>query len=43
MAGIGSRGLEPVELETYANGVRKAIYRDDDGNEVGFAGAARTG
>jgi len=37
-AEIGSRGLEPAERETYSNGVRKAIYRDDDGNEVGFGG-----
>jgi hypothetical protein len=35
---IGSRGLEPAERETYSNGVRKAIYRDDDGNEIGFGG-----
>ena len=35
---IGSRGLEPSECETYSNGVRKATYRDDDGNEVGFGG-----
>ena len=38
---IGARGLEPAELETYANGVRKAIFRDDDGNEIGFGGPAR--
>jgi hypothetical protein len=36
---ISTRGLEPYEEETYANGVRKAIYRDPDGNEVGFGGA----
>jgi len=36
---IGQRGLEPDEVETYANGVRKAVYRDPDGNEVGFGGA----
>lgn len=36
---IGSRGLEPAEVETYSNGVRKATYRDEDGNEVGFGGA----
>ena len=39
MAEIRSRGLEPAELETYSNGVRKATYRDDDGNEIGFGGA----
>jgi catechol 2,3-dioxygenase-like lactoylglutathione lyase family enzyme len=39
VAGIASRGLQPAESEEYANGVRKAIYRDDDGNEIGFGGA----
>ena len=38
---IGSRGLKPAERETYSNGVRKATYRDDDGNEIGFGGAPR--
>jgi catechol 2,3-dioxygenase-like lactoylglutathione lyase family enzyme len=38
LAEIGSRGLAPAERETYSNGVRKAIYRDDDGNEIGFGG-----
>ena len=38
---IGARGLEPAERETYANGVRKATYRDGDGNEIGFGGAPR--
>ena len=36
---IAARGLEPDEQETYSNGVRKAIFRDPDGNEVGFGGA----
>lgn len=36
---IASRGLEPDERETYANGVRKIIYRDGEGNEIGFGGA----
>jgi catechol 2,3-dioxygenase-like lactoylglutathione lyase family enzyme len=35
-ADIASRGIEPDETETYSNGVRKAIYRDADGNEIGF-------
>lgn len=39
MAAIAARGLEPVEIETYSNGVRKALYRDPDGNEFGFGGA----
>jgi catechol 2,3-dioxygenase-like lactoylglutathione lyase family enzyme len=36
---IAGRGLQPDERETYTNGVRKVIYRDPDGNELGFAGA----
>lgn len=33
------RGIEPESQETYGNGVRKAIYRDPDGNEIGVGGA----
>ena len=40
IAGISLRGLEPALEETYDNGVRKTTYRDPDGNEVGFGGAA---
>ena len=36
---IAARGLEPDERLTYSNGVRKALYRDADGNEIGFGGA----
>lgn len=36
---IAGRGLEPAKRETYANGVRKVVYRDPDGNELGFGGA----
>lgn len=39
VAEIASRGLEPDELVTYPGKARKAIYRDGDGNEVGFGGA----
>ena len=39
MAAITARGLQPDEIETYSNGVRKAVYRDPDGNELGFGGA----
>jgi catechol 2,3-dioxygenase-like lactoylglutathione lyase family enzyme len=35
---ISDRGLEPAARETYSNGVRKATYRDPDGNEIGFGG-----
>lgn len=43
IAEIGARGLQPAEVESYANGVRKAIYRDADGNETGFGGPPRDG
>ena len=36
---LADRGLDPVERETYSNGVRKITYRDPDGNEIGFGGA----
>lgn len=36
--GISGRGIEPSSQETYENGVRKVIYRDPDGNEIGFGG-----
>jgi hypothetical protein len=39
--GISSRGIAPASRETYENGVRKVIYRDPDGNEIGFGGAPR--
>jgi catechol 2,3-dioxygenase-like lactoylglutathione lyase family enzyme len=39
IAQIAGRGLEPAKQETYSNGVRKATYRDPDGNEIGFGGA----
>ena len=39
VAAIATRGLEPDEQVTYSNGVRKVVYRDPDGNEVGFGGA----
>jgi len=39
VASIPARGLEPDEEETYSDGVRKLIYRDPDGNEIGFGGA----
>ena len=39
VAQIAARGIEPHSRETYANGVRKATYRDADGNEIGFGDA----
>jgi hypothetical protein len=32
------RGLEPASRETLVNGVRRVIYNDPDGNDVGFGG-----
>jgi catechol 2,3-dioxygenase-like lactoylglutathione lyase family enzyme len=34
-----SRGIDPRTRETYGNGVRKAVYSDPDGNEIGVGGA----
>ena len=39
---IAARGLEPDARDTYGNGVRKVVYRDPDGNEVGFGGGPRS-
>ena len=39
VADLASRGIEPDELVTYPGKARKAIYRDADGNEIGFGGA----
>lgn len=38
-AQIGRRGVEPAASETLSNGVRRVIYTDPDGNQVGFGGA----
>ena len=39
VAGIAERGIAPAERVAYGNGVRKALDRDPDGNEIGFGGA----
>jgi hypothetical protein len=39
VAAIAARGLEPDERVTHSGGVRKPLYRDPDGNELGFGGA----
>lgn len=39
VAAAADRGLHPQARETYDNGVRKALYRDPDGNEIGVGGA----
>lgn len=38
IAAIAARGVEPHKRDAYSNGVRKFIYRDADGNEIGFGG-----
>ena len=32
------RGIEPARDEDYPGGVRKVVFRDPDGNEIGFGG-----
>lgn len=36
-ARIAERGLEPADVETYDT-VRKYVFRDADGNEIGIGG-----
>jgi catechol 2,3-dioxygenase-like lactoylglutathione lyase family enzyme len=38
VAAAAARGVRADSSETYANGVRKVIFRDPDGNEIGFGG-----
>ena len=38
VADIASRGIEPDERVTYPGKARKVIFRDADGNEIGFGG-----
>ena len=40
-AGIAERGLAPAKQERYPNGVRKTVYIDPDGNEIGYGGGPR--
>lgn len=41
VSAAAQRGIVPVEREEYPNGVRKADYRDPEGNQIGFGDAAR--
>jgi len=43
VAEIAERGIDPDERVTYPGKARKAIYRDADGNEVGFGGTIEDG
>ncbi len=40
MAQVAERGLGPTKNEVLSSGVRRVIYNDPDGNEVGFGGPA---
>lgn len=39
---ISEGGIEPAEREEYPGGARKAVYRDPDGNEIGFGGVPQS-
>lgn len=39
VAAIAVRGLEPDKRESYEGGMRKVVYRDPDGNELGLGGS----
>lgn len=39
VSAIRARGLDPASEQTYDNGIRKANYRDPDGNAVELGGA----
>ncbi|WP_026874101.1 VOC family protein [Jiangella gansuensis] len=36
VARIAERGISPADWEVYPEGVRKAVYLDPEGNEIGF-------
>ncbi|MFJ7212471.1 VOC family protein [Amycolatopsis sp. NPDC098790] len=38
IAAISARGIEPADVETYDNGVRKFVFHDPEGNEFGIGG-----
>jgi catechol 2,3-dioxygenase-like lactoylglutathione lyase family enzyme len=43
LAAAAARGIRPASQEAYENGVRKCIFRDPDGNEIGVGGAPASG
>ena len=43
VGGIGARGIVPASREGHGNGVRLVVYRDPDGNEIGFGWARSSG
>lgn len=38
VAAAAERGIEPTRQESYENGVRKVLFHDPDGNELGLGG-----
>ena len=36
--GVAQRGVRPESSGSYGNGVRKVVFRDPDGNEIGVGG-----
>jgi hypothetical protein len=40
MAEISDRGIEPLRVEPYEDGMRKVVYQDPDGNELSFGGTS---
>ena len=40
VAEISARGLEPLRVERYEEGMRKVVYQDPDGNELSFGGTS---
>ncbi len=42
VAEISDRGIEPLRIERYEEGMRKVVYQDPDGNELSFGGTSRS-
>ncbi|NDU74527.1 VOC family protein [Actinomadura sp. DSM 109109] len=40
VAGIARRGIAPEDREEYGDGVVKVVFRDPEGNEIGYGGSA---
>jgi len=37
---IAERGIEPVRIERYEQGMRKVVFEDPNGNELSFGGTS---
>jgi|GEM_PF-399673 len=40
VAELSGRGFEPARIERYEGGMAKAVFRDDDGNEISYGGVS---